>query len=82
MTGECTYPIYHQRVTNVEMERYCITLPMENALHNLRTDTIINAGDLMLVTHLYQKARRVTHRFTMFFFTQVELDYLKIRKLI
>jgi len=33
---------------------------MENALHDLRTDTIISAGDaLMFVTHLYQKARRV-----------------------
>ena len=63
----------------LKMERYCITLSMENALHNLRTDTIISAGDaLMLVTHLYQKARRVTHRFTRFFFTQVENDNAQI----
>ena len=54
------------------MERYCITLTMENALHNLRTATIISVGDaLMLVAHLDQKARRVTHRFTRFFLTQV-----------
>jgi len=58
----------------LKMERYCITLSIENVLHNLRTD-IISAGDpLMLITHLYQKARRVTHRFTRFFFTQVEND--------
>jgi hypothetical protein len=63
----------------LKMERYCITLSMENALHNLRTDTIISPGDaLMLVTHLYQKARRVTHRFTRLFFTQVENDNAQI----
>jgi hypothetical protein len=141
MTGECTYPIYHQRVVSVdkgsviirykknklayrkkflrggeprsqaamfqawlggesnptlpqscfkldrrvylsdipsESCRYCITLSMENALHNLQTDTIISAGDALMVTHLYQKARRVTHLFTRFFFTQVENDNTQI----
>ena len=52
---------------------------MENALLDLRTDTIISAGDaLMLVTHLYPKARRATHRFTRSFFTQVENDNAQI----
>ena len=63
----------------MEMARYCITLSMENALHILRRNTIIRAGDaLMLATHLYQKARRVTCQFTRFFFTQVEKDNAQI----
>ena len=52
---------------------------MENALHDLRTDTIISAGDaLMLVTHPYQKARRGSHRFTRFIFAQVDNDSAQI----
>jgi len=35
-----------------KMERYCITMSMENALHNLRTDTIISAGDTRHIGHL------------------------------
>jgi len=63
----------------LKMECYSIALSMENALHSLRTDTIISTGDaLMLVTHLYQKARRVTHRLTRFFFTEVENDNTQI----
>jgi len=63
-----------------KMERYCIILSMENALlHNLRTDPISAAPRRShVVTHLYQKARRVTHRFTRFFFTQVEKDNAQI----
>jgi len=63
----------------LKMERYCIIWSMENALSNLRTDTIISAGDaLMLVTHLYQRARCVTHRSMRFFFAQVENDNAQI----
>jgi len=47
-----------RELSMLKMERYCIIL------------SIISAGDaLMLVTHLYQKARCVTHRFEVLLYT-------------
>ena len=47
LTGEYTYPIYHQRVVNVDNGTF-ITLSMENVLHNLWTGTLISAGDTLI----------------------------------
>ena len=79
MTGACTYPIYHQRVVNVENGALLHHLVYGKCITK-STDTIISAGDalMLVITHLYQKARRVTHWFARFFFTQVKNDNAQI----